>query len=30
MMKHNIDRDHIQYHRQHHTLGHRRLYDDLD
>jgi predicted restriction endonuclease len=30
MMKHDIDRDHIQYHRQHHTLGHQRLYDDLE
>ncbi|MEU7004743.1 YDG/SRA domain-containing protein [Nonomuraea sp. NPDC046570] len=30
MLKHDIDRGHIQYHRQHHTLGHRRLHDELD
>ncbi|MGW0804796.1 caspase, EACC1-associated type [Nonomuraea sp. NPDC002799] len=24
IVKHDIDRDHIQYHRQHHTLGHQR------
>jgi hypothetical protein len=30
MMEHDIDRGHIQYHRQHHTLGRRRLSDDLD
>lgn len=28
-LKHDIDRAHLQYHRQHHTLGHRRLYDEL-
>ncbi|MBG0826390.1 caspase family protein [Planomonospora sp. ID67723] len=29
-LKHNIDRNHIQYHRQHHTLGHRKLRDELN
>lgn len=29
-LKHDIDPAHIQYHRQHHTLGHRRLSDELD
>ncbi|WP_157248681.1 caspase, EACC1-associated type [Nonomuraea typhae] len=29
-LKHDIDRDHLRYHRQHHTLGHRRLTDSLD
>ncbi|WP_169789172.1 caspase, EACC1-associated type [Nonomuraea candida] len=28
-LKHEIDRDHIRYHREHHTLGHRRLRDEL-
>ncbi|MEV4835239.1 YDG/SRA domain-containing protein [Nonomuraea sp. NPDC049486] len=28
-LKHDIDRDHLQYHRQHHTLGHRRISDEL-
>lgn len=28
-LKHEIDRAHLQYHRQHHTLGHQRLSDEL-
>lgn len=30
MLKHEIDPEHIRYHRQHHTLGHQRLSDELD